>query len=74
MTMPHHLSSGQNHNKKTDNESFENAAKFKYLGMTLTNQNDIHDEIKGRLTSRECLLLFSQKSFVFLSHIKKPKD
>jgi uncharacterized protein (UPF0548 family) len=25
--------------------------KFKYLGMTLTNQNDIHDEIKSRLNS-----------------------
>jgi hypothetical protein len=44
-----HLNSGQNQNIRIANELFENVAKFKYLGMILTNQNDIHDEIKSRL-------------------------
>jgi hypothetical protein len=52
MTMSRHPNSGQNQNIRTGNESFENLAKFKYLGTTLTNQNDIHDEIKSRLNSR----------------------
>jgi hypothetical protein len=68
MIIFHHPNSGQNHNIRIANESFENVAKFKFLGMTLTYQNDIHNEIKG------CLLSFSPKSFVFPSHIKKPKD
>jgi hypothetical protein len=48
---PHHSNSGQNQNTRIANESFESVTKFKYLGMTLTNKNDIHDEIKGRLSS-----------------------
>jgi hypothetical protein len=52
MIISRHPNSGQNQNIRTANESFENVAKFKYLGTKLTNQNDIHDEIKNRLNSR----------------------
>jgi hypothetical protein len=51
MIMSRHPNSGQNQNIRIANESFENVAKFKYLGTTLTSQNDIHDEIKCRLNS-----------------------
>jgi hypothetical protein len=43
MIMSRHPNSAQNQNIRTANESFENVAQFKYLGTTLTNQNDIHD-------------------------------
>jgi hypothetical protein len=51
MIMSRHPNSGQNQNIREANESFEKVATFKYLGTTLTNQNDIHDEIKSRLKS-----------------------
>jgi hypothetical protein len=51
MIISRHQNSEQNQNIRTANESFENVTKFKYFGTTLTNQNDIHDEIKSRLNS-----------------------
>jgi hypothetical protein len=71
--MSGHPNSGQNQNIRSTNESFKSVANFKYLGTTLTDQNDIHDEIKSRLKFRECLLSFSPRSFVFPSHIKNLK-
>jgi hypothetical protein len=38
------------------NKSLENAVEFKYLVMTLTNQNCSHEKIKSRLDSTEDFL------------------
>jgi hypothetical protein len=51
MIMSHNPNSGQNQNIRTDDELFENVAKFKYLGMRVTNQNGTHNKIKSRLNS-----------------------
>jgi hypothetical protein len=40
---------GQKRSIKIANRSFEDVAKFKYLGTTLTEQNHMHEEIKSRL-------------------------
>jgi hypothetical protein len=42
---------GQKHSIKIAYRSFEDVAKFKYLGTTLTDQNCMHEEIKSRLNS-----------------------
>jgi hypothetical protein len=51
MLLSRHQNAGQNHDIKTVNRSCENRAQFKYLGMTVTNQNLIQEKIKRRLNS-----------------------
>jgi hypothetical protein len=74
MIISRHQISGQNQNVRIVNESFEKLAKFRYLGTTLTNQNDIHDEINSRLNSENACYYSVQNLFVFSSRIKKPED
>jgi len=42
---------GRSHSMKIDNCSFERVEDFKYLGVTLTNQNSLQQEIKNGLKS-----------------------
>jgi hypothetical protein len=46
-----HQHAGQNHKIKTANTPFENVAQFKYLGMKMTNEILIQEEIKNRMNS-----------------------
>jgi hypothetical protein len=66
--------SGQKQNIWIANELFESVATFKYLGTTLINQNDIHDEIKSRLNSGNAC--YYSVHNLLSSHLisKKPKD
>jgi hypothetical protein len=73
MIISGHQNSGQNQNIRIANEAFKNVAKFKYLRATLTNQNDVNDEIKSRLNSGNACYYSLQNLFFFPSHIKNLK-
>jgi hypothetical protein len=51
MVMVRNQNTGQNHNMKIDDSSFERVEHFKYLGTTLTDQNSIQEEINSRVKS-----------------------
>jgi hypothetical protein len=37
------------HDINIANKSFENLAKFRYLGLAITDQNYVHEEVECRL-------------------------
>jgi hypothetical protein len=49
MVMSWDWNAGRGHSVKIDNSSIKRVEEFKYLGMTLTDQNSIQEEIKSRL-------------------------
>ena len=49
MTVTRDQNAGRIHSMKTDNSSIERVEEFKYLGITLTNQNSVQEAIKSRL-------------------------
>jgi hypothetical protein len=62
MLLSRHQNAGQNHDINIANRSFENATQLIYLGMTVTNQNLIQEEIKRRLI-RVMLATIQSRSF-----------
>jgi hypothetical protein len=51
MLMSSSQKTGKKNSIKIANRYFEDVAKFKYLGTTLTDRNCMHEEIKSRLNS-----------------------
>ena len=49
MIISRHQNVIQNQNTVIGNSLFENVEKFRYLGVTVTNTNDIREEIKRRI-------------------------
>ena len=56
-----------------DNCFFERVEQFKYLGLTLANQNSIHEEIRSRLKSENACYYLVQ-NLVFQFYIQKCED
>jgi hypothetical protein len=54
MLLSCHQKTGQNHNIKIANGSFQNLEQLKYLGMNVTHQNLIQEEFKRENSGNAC--------------------
>ena len=61
----------QNQNIVIENLSFEKVEKFKYLGVTVTNTNDIREEIKHRINMGNACYYSLEK--ILSSHLLSKK-
>jgi hypothetical protein len=66
MLLSHHQNVCQSKDTKIADISFENVSKFNYLGTTVTNQNLIQEEIKGRLNSGNVATIWSRTFCLFV--------
>jgi hypothetical protein len=69
MLMSDNNKGGKMHSIKIANRSSEDVAMFKYLGATLTDQNCMHEEIKGRQNSENACYHLVQ-SLVFPLYVR----
>jgi hypothetical protein len=73
MFLSRHQNVGQNRDIKITNRWFGNVSQFIYLGITVTNQNFIQEEIRRRLISGNACY-HSVQNIVFSSVVKKLKN
>jgi len=71
IVMSRDQNAGLRHNIKIESNSCERVEEYNYLGTTLTYQNSIQEEIKGRLKSGNACYHPAQNLFFFQFAIQK---
>ena len=71
--MTKYMITSRQQNKVIENLSFETVEKFKYLGVTVTNTNDIREEIKRRINMGNACYYSLEKILWFHPLSKKLK-
>ena len=61
----------QNQNIVIGNLSFENVEKFRYLGVTVTNTNDMREEIKRRINMGNACYYSLENIFIVPSALQE---